>query len=151
VERDVEQAVISQLRVERRVLIVGPSMSGKTRLALSAAKAAVGDYVLYQPADGKSIREHLASGARFERVLVWLDDLEQFLGSGGLTDGELTSLCTSPTVAVIATVRSSAYDTLQPTSDIKPPGWEVPNWFGEPIWLNLWTGETARTPLSTPD
>jgi eukaryotic-like serine/threonine-protein kinase len=100
IQRDVEPSVVSQLRLERRVLIVGPSMSGKTRLALSAAKAAVGDFAFYVPAEGKSIREELAAGTAFNNVLVWLDDLERYVGGGGLSDADLSSLCASGNVAV---------------------------------------------------
>jgi hypothetical protein len=44
--RDVEQEASDRLRMERRLLIVSPLMLGKTRLALSVAKAAFGDYII---------------------------------------------------------------------------------------------------------
>jgi hypothetical protein len=64
VARDVEQEVVNRLLMERRVLIAGPSMLGKTRLALSPAKATFGGYAFYKPVDGKSVRNLLADGAR---------------------------------------------------------------------------------------
>lgn len=144
IERDIEQEIVSLLGLERRALIVGPSMSGKTRLALSAARAAVGDFVFYEPADGKSIREQLASGARFDRVLVWLDDVERFIAAG-LGHADLVNLFQAGTVAVLGTIRTSEYDKLQTTSQIKPPGWDVPTWFGNPVWLTQWSEvELAR-------
>lgn len=103
VVRDVEPEIVKRIRWERRVLIVGPSMAGKTRLALSAAKATVGEFVLYAPADGKSIHDDLAAGTQFSNVVVWLDDLERYLGASGLSAADRTTLYESRSVAVVAT------------------------------------------------
>lgn len=56
-------------------------------------------------------------------------------------------------MAVAATVRASEYAKLQPVGDVKPPGWEVPGWFGEPVWLTGWSepelGRLASTRIGS--
>ncbi|XKH56421.1 hypothetical protein LG293_14815 [Citricoccus nitrophenolicus] len=122
------------------MLIVGGSMAGKTRLALSAAQQAVGDFVFYEPADGKSLHKHWSKEAKIARVLVWLDDLERFAGAGGLNAIDLATLMAdADEVVVLATIRTSEYEKFQPTGDLKPPGWDVAAWFGDPVWLNAWS------------
>lgn len=145
IERDVEARVVDLLRRERRALITGPSMSGKTRLALSAAQKALGDYVFYEPANGESLRGHWARGSKIDRVLVWLDDLERFAAAGGLSDADLSTVVGAGEVAVLATIRTTEYEKFQPTGEVKPPGWEAAAWFGEPVWLTGWSDpELAR-------
>lgn len=134
VDRDVQPAAAEKLRFDRRLLIVGPSMAGKTRLALNVAKAVAPKFEFYRPADGKILHQRLADGTHFDQVLVWLDDIERF-AAGGLSDADLATVTRSPTVLVVATIRTSEYDALQPAGEIKPPGWEVPAWFGDPVWL----------------
>ena len=138
VQRDAEPLIVERINWGR-VLIVGPSMAGKTRLALSAAKAAAGDSVMFIPADGKSIHDALAAATQFSDVTLWLDDLERYLGAGGLTAADLTTLYESGSVRVVATIRTSEYAKLQPTGDIKPEGWEVPGWLGDPVWITKWS------------
>ena len=135
IERDSDQPAIASLKQNRRLLIVGPSMSGKTSLALSVAKSAYPDFKFEQPADGQSIHKRLADGTSFTDVLIWLDDLERFTSSG-LTDSDLVNLTTLHNVVVIATIRSSEYGDLQPRAGLKPPGWEVVRWFQAPVWLS---------------
>ena len=151
IARDVEQEVVERLGLDRRVLIAGPGMLGKTRLALSAAKTAFGDYAFHKPVDGKAVRELLEHGAHLEKVLVWLDDLERFTGTG-LNDHDLRRLFDTGTI-VVATIRANEYAKLQPTGEeIKPPGWEVAAWFDDPIWLTAWSeAELGRLADKTTD
>jgi TPR repeat protein/DNA polymerase III delta prime subunit len=147
IERDLEPDVIEALRFDRRILIVGPSGVGKTCLALSCARRLAGDFQFYEPADGKSLHQRLADGATFDNALVWLDDLERFVAGSGLSDQDLATLLSrSQTAVVVATIRTTEYDRLQPNGDIKPVGWEVPAWFGEALWLEAgWSeDELAR-------
>jgi hypothetical protein len=153
IERDLEPEVISALRFDRRVLIVGPSGVGKTRLALSCARRVAESFQFYEPADGESLHQRLADGAAFNNVLVWLDDLERFVAGSGLSNQDLATLFSrSQTVIVVSTIRTSEYDRLQPNGDIKPPGWEVPAWFGDPLWLEAgWSqNELARLTSTQP-
>jgi TPR repeat protein len=152
IARDVEDVVVDRLRLERRVLIAGPAMLGKTRLALSAAKTAFGDYAFHKPVDGKAVRDLLGGGAKLERVLLWLDDLERFTDTG-LIAHDLQRLLDTGTVIVVATIRASEYAKLQPTGEeIKPPGWEAAAWFNNPIWLKTWSeAELDRLTRNTLD
>ena len=138
VERDAEIQVLKQLRLCRKVLIVGPPMAGKTRMALSVAKRSYGDCRFYEPRNGDSLHELWATGAKFGRVVVWLDDLERFVSRAELTGADLSALEDDDAV-VIATIRTSEYEKLQPNRDLKPPGWDAVAWFGDPVWLVRWS------------
>lgn len=58
-----------------------------------------------QPIDGKAFGRALAARTRFAKVLVWLDDLERYVGSGDLSDANLNTLCRTGSVSVMATIR----------------------------------------------
>lgn len=60
--REVEPEVERRLRYERRSLIVGPSMSGKTCLALQVTKRLYAGHRLLVPKDGKALHNLLAAG-----------------------------------------------------------------------------------------
>lgn len=85
VRREVEPEVERLLRAERWLLIVGPSMSGKTRLALQVTKRFYADHRLLVPKNGKALHALLAAGVTGSGLVVWLDDLDRYLGSDGLT------------------------------------------------------------------
>jgi hypothetical protein len=142
IHRDVEDALLDQLAWERRALVVGPSMSGKTRLALEAARKRYGDLTFLVPRKGDSLHERRAEGIRSDRALIWLDDLEGYTVEG-MRRPELSALLeeTAETV-VLATLRTTEYDRLVSTADLKPPGWDAVTWFGAPIWLDeTWSAQ----------
>jgi hypothetical protein len=77
VERDAFDGICRDLAAGRSVLIVGSSMSGKTRLAVEALrKTALGLKVLLFN-DGASLLSFMDQGIPRGGV-VWLDDLERF-------------------------------------------------------------------------
>jgi tetratricopeptide (TPR) repeat protein len=138
VQREVEPEVERRLRTERRVLIVGPSMSGKTRLALQLTRRLYADHRLLVPKDGKALHGLLAAGVTGTGLVVWLDELERYLGTDGLTTDVLNRFHAQGNV-LVATIRSAAYEALLPSGELRPAGWEVPGWFGDPVWLIRWT------------
>lgn len=107
VRREVESEVERLLQAERRLLIVGPSMSGKTRLALQVTKRLYTDHRLLVPKDGKALHALLAAGLTGTGLVIWLDDLDRYLGSDGLTTDVLDRFLEQGNV-VVATIRSAA-------------------------------------------
>jgi hypothetical protein len=89
VERDVQQKVADALGSGQAVLLVGHSMAGKTRLAAEVVCQRFPAAPLLIPESGKSLRELMGEGLDPAGVVVWLDDLERFLGPDGLTVGLL--------------------------------------------------------------
>ena len=60
--------------------------------------------------------------------MVWLDDVERFLGADGLTVGLLNRLTTGRAI-VVATIRVKQWETYRPRHELRPPEWEVLQWF----------------------
>ena len=124
VERDVQQQVAAALGWGRSVLLVGHSMAGKTRLAAQVMRQRFPDAPLLIPESGKALRELVGEGLDPAGVVLWLDDLERFLGPDGLTIGLLTRLASGKSL-LIATIRSQVREAYRPRKELRPPEWEV--------------------------
>nr|WP_246273737.1 tetratricopeptide repeat protein [Phytohabitans houttuyneae] len=89
------------------VCLHGPAASGKTRSAVEAVRSLRRGHRLFAP-DGPAALRTFAE-VRPSNAVVWLDDLERFLGPGGLDTPLFQRLC-SPShhdVVVIATIRDA--------------------------------------------
>ena len=82
--RDVDGELQRRLAVSGFVLVVGDSTAGKSRAA-SEAIAVLPDHVLVVPQNRESISVAIDKAAGTRRCVLWLDDLERYLGPGGLT------------------------------------------------------------------
>lgn len=141
--RDCERDVERRLR-DRRVLIVGPAMAGKTRLALQLTREIFPDHGFVDAADGTSLRTLLEVEPSDSRLVIWLDDLMRFLGDDPLTRVVLELLHSRGNV-LIATMGTRSYEALTSTDAVQPFGWGLPAWFGEPVRLAGWSpGELDR-------
>jgi TPR repeat protein len=91
------------------VIVLGQAYSGKSRTALAAMAQVLPEYRVFAPAQHEDLRKLPAQlKGRTERCVVWLDDLDVHLGSGGLEPrllGQLTEL----EAVVLATMREEAY------------------------------------------
>ncbi|MFF0747100.1 tetratricopeptide repeat protein [Streptomyces sp. NPDC004111] len=105
------------------VLVVGDSTAGKTRAAHHAVHTckALAGYRVLAPDNGPDLvtaTEVLT--ATTVRCLVWLDDLEHFLGPDGLEPAVLAEL-TRLRTPVLATMQLRHYDTYYPRPADKGP------------------------------
>ncbi|WP_225795175.1 tetratricopeptide repeat protein [Streptomyces aculeolatus] len=64
---------------------MGDSTAGKSRAAYEAMRATLPGHVLIAPRDRAAIPAALAQAAGTKKCVLWLNDLEQHLGTGGLT------------------------------------------------------------------
>ncbi|MFF2101729.1 hypothetical protein [Streptomyces sp. NPDC058202] len=111
VTRDMEPHLHAALRRGGFVLLVGESTAGKTRAAFEAVQLLRPDCEFVAPATRESIDLLLADWEAAKGCLIWLDDLERFLGQGGLTTSTLHRLLLSdPQLVILATMRSHEYD-----------------------------------------
>ncbi|WP_370964710.1 tetratricopeptide repeat protein [Amycolatopsis sp. cg9] len=118
-----EREVGDHLRARRPVLIVGPSMVGKTRLAAATIGRTLRDKLLLLP-DSPSALGDLEKAEIIPRQhVIWLDDLERFLVGGCVTAGLVQRFCESNWV--VATLRAHEWDRFQPTDQLRPPEWDV--------------------------
>ncbi|MFH8611281.1 hypothetical protein ACH4D5_27765 [Streptomyces sp. NPDC018029] len=92
------------------VVLEGNSASGKTRTAyeaLARSGEVDGERAIVVAKDGISLRALISAGFRLENTVVWLDDLEKFIGADGLDEG-LVRLLSGNGVLFLATLRSAA-------------------------------------------
>jgi hypothetical protein len=111
VRRDLEADLRLVLSRPGLVLVVGESTAGKSRLAYEAMRAVLSDHVLVHPFDGDALAVLAPVVAEQVRCVVWLDDLERYLGTGGLSPELLTRLLGdgSRHVVVLATMRTQEH------------------------------------------
>ncbi|MER5451200.1 tetratricopeptide repeat protein [Streptomyces sp. NPDC002764] len=85
VPRDVDADLREWLARGGFVLLVGDSTAGKSRAAYEAMRATLPDHLLLAPRDRAALPAALAQAASTRRCVLWLSDLEHYLGADGLT------------------------------------------------------------------
>ncbi|HEX5494705.1 MAG TPA: tetratricopeptide repeat protein [Mycobacteriales bacterium] len=108
VPRDADTRLRAAVAAGGLVLLVGESTAGKSRAAFEAVRVVCPDHRLVVPARPDAVADlrPVLAGAR--RAVVWLDDLERYLGPGGLDLTELTAWLANRDagqVVVLATIR----------------------------------------------
>lgn len=93
VPRDCDATVDRALAAGGLVLLEGPSASGKSRTAYEAMRRCLPDRILLVPNAAGSLRELVDSGYELRDAVIWLDDLERFLGPSGLDIHLLHRIC----------------------------------------------------------
>ncbi len=90
------------------VLLVGDSAAGKSRTAFEAVSTLPG-HVLICPANRDALGVAVDRAAAERGCVLWLDDLERFLGAGELTPVQLGRLLTGSGHhrVVMATIRAA--------------------------------------------
>jgi eukaryotic-like serine/threonine-protein kinase len=127
IPRDVDARVCKLLRLNGFVLLVGESTAGKTKCAYQAVHTVLRNRRLAAPHDRDSLAAVVARLRGRERVVLWLDDLERFLGANGLTVGTVKALLAKG-VTIVATMRRSEYDRFGPRAE---PPFTAPD---RPVW-----------------
>lgn len=123
VTRDMEPQLHAALRRGGFVLLVGESTAGKTRAAYEAIRLLHPDQYFVAPSTREAIEVLLDGWEAANGCVVWLDDLERFLGPGGLTTSTLHRLLISDRqVLVLATMRSHEYDRYRDRAETEASG-----------------------------
>ncbi|NUW44977.1 tetratricopeptide repeat protein [Nonomuraea rhodomycinica] len=119
VPRDVDDEVREALAGGGFVLLVGDSTAGKSRTAYEAVRATLPDHVLVAPHDRAALPAAIESCVRVQRVVLWLSDLEHYLGPGGLTREQIARITGgSGHRVIVATLRSAEQARLtSPAAD----------------------------------
>ncbi|GHH68478.1 hypothetical protein GCM10018781_25550 [Kitasatospora indigofera] len=120
VARDVDSQIsesISQSRSGGFTLIVGDSTAGKTRSLYEAILESLPDARIISPSNPGSIRQipQLAHESEQQSVL-WLDDLERFLGPDGV-EPFLVGQLINAGVCIAATLRAERYEAFMPRAE----------------------------------
>jgi tetratricopeptide (TPR) repeat protein len=107
----------------RVVLVVGDSAAGKSRSAAEAARRDpnVAGRGLVVPRADRGLTRLVDEGVRLDGMLVWLDDLDKYLG--GLDPEVLSRLLDeTPDVVIVATIRRSQLQSRQ--ESLADPAWQ---------------------------
>ena len=121
IPRDVEEELRSAVQRESLIVVVGESTAGKSRAAFEAIRSQNPDHLLAVPSGRESLAAITSRLSESSRSILWLDDLERFLGPGGLTPAMVANLTTSTghNIVLMATMRTSEYERF--TARAEPP------------------------------
>ena len=127
--RDAQKKLIQNIEDRTPTLIVGPSMSGKTRLVVETVRKRYPSTPVWFPKGDDDIQRLVdaAQGPRRGSIII-LDDVDRFLSNQTLSLGQLNAWIREPCI-VIATMMRSSYIPWRDGTKDKLPGWDVVNRF----------------------
>ncbi|MEU7898454.1 helix-turn-helix transcriptional regulator [Nonomuraea sp. NPDC049152] len=99
------------------IVLVGGSSVGKTRCVYEAITVLFPDWLLFHPADADQVRH--AAAAVPTKLVVWLDELQKYLGDTTGLGAETLCALRRPGIVMVATMRPKWFRlyTRPPTRD----------------------------------
>ena len=129
VRRDAHEQLHTLLKDRTPVLVEGPSMAGKTRLVVQVLREEWPDARVLFPKSEDDVEKLLKNWRRPIRgAIIFLDELERFLGKQEFTLGVLNTWI-DDSCTVVATTTRMNYTRWRAELDSKFPGWEIVNRF----------------------
>jgi tetratricopeptide (TPR) repeat protein len=122
VRRDVDEELDKALEDGGVVLLVGDAHAGKSRTAFEAMHRVCKDRLLFVPKRQESPRVLADAGFTFPRTVVWLDDLDGYLGVSQIDKALDDLVCQFADSVVLATMRSGEYAQHVGESPSRNPG-----------------------------
>ena len=121
VPRDTDDQLRELLAQGGFVLLVGDATAGKSRTGYEAMTATLPGHTLIAPHDREALPSALAKVAETKQCVLWLDDLETYLGPGALTRNKITGLVSGNGQhrVILATLRAA--EEIRYTSDTAGP------------------------------
>lgn len=124
VRRDVEDGARQLLESGRPVLLVGSSMVGKTQMAVMLIRGMFAGRGIAIPDSIGALASLDAADVVLRGSVIFLDDINRLIGTGGISDGTLRRLAAAGN-AIVGTIRAAEYDRYQPTDQLRPAEWDV--------------------------
>ena len=124
IHRDIEEKLIGYLQLGRPVLLVGSSMVGKTKMAVTLIQQRFSTRSIVIPDSKEALASLDASDLVLQRAVIFLDDINRLISPDGITDGTLRRLSTAGNI-IIGTIRATEYSEYHPTDELRPPEWDV--------------------------
>ena len=129
VRRDAHEQLHALLKERTPVLVEGLSMAGKTRLVVQVLREEWPDARVLFPKSEDDVEKLLKNWRRPVRgAIIFLDELERFLGKEEFTLGVLNTWIDNSCTVVATTTRMN-YTRWRAELDSKFPGWEIVNRF----------------------
>ena len=103
------------------VLLVGDATAGKSRTGYEAMTATLPEHTLIAPHDREALTSALAKAVETRQCVLWLDNLESYLGPGALTRNKISGLVSGDGQhrVILATLRAA--EEIRYTSDTAGP------------------------------
>jgi len=149
--RDEEETIRTYLRNRLPVLLIGPAMVGKTKIAARVIAEEFGSWPVAIPDNKNALASLDAMDARLEGSVIWLDDIDRLIAADGITDGALRRLVDAGNI-IVGTIRARAYDQFRPWDQLRLPEWDVLSVF-EHVFISrdLTQEEQKRLANAVPD
>jgi hypothetical protein len=130
VPRDAQQRLWDAVAGGGFVLLIGESTAGKSRMAYEAIRVLLPDHALIVPAGREALADLVNVVREQRRCVVWLDDLERFLGPGGITSAVVVRMLGdgSRSTLLLATVRTAEFDRYSAREEPRFTGLERDTW-----------------------
>lgn len=110
IPRDIDSQLDLAIDEAYFILIVGESGAGKSRSAYEAVRRKLPHYRLLLPSPQVPLGDLLQVFVRTRKCVLWLDDLERFLGAQGLTGVMLAeSQSSAGNRRIVATIRTQEF------------------------------------------
>jgi hypothetical protein len=123
--RDKEDELVGKLAEGEPVLVLGRSMSGKTRLAAQMVKEHYADRLIIIPDVPGGLADLVVGGAELHDSLIWLDDLDRYIDDPrNLKVKWLEDLRANGNL-VVATMREQPYERYRPTGNLPCTQWAL--------------------------
>ncbi|MGH3219112.1 MAG: tetratricopeptide repeat protein [Streptosporangiaceae bacterium] len=109
VQRDVDSELRAVLSRSGFIVLVGDATAGKTRTAFEAMQAVLPDYLFIAPSEMEGMPVAVQEAAATRKCVLWLDELQDFLGPDGLTRKAIAELMqgTGHHRVILATMRAT--------------------------------------------
>ena len=126
--RDIQEELIRNIKSRTPTLIVGPSMSGKTRLVVETVRKTNPSTSVWLPKEGEDIQRVYDNNLLERNSIIIFDDIDRFLSNQTLSLGQLDEWIRG-SCTIIATMMKSSYRPWRDEAEDKLPGWDVVNRF----------------------
>ena len=126
--RDIQEKLIQNIESRTPVLVVGPTMSGKTRLVVETVRKNYPSTPVWFPKEGKDIRNVYDNNLLKRGSIIIFDNMDEFLSNQTLSFGQLDEWIRGSCI-IIATMMKSSYMPWRDGTKNKLPGWSIVNRF----------------------
>lgn len=123
--RPAEKQVLEALESGTPVLILGPSMAGKSRMGAEVLRSKFPERDLIVPVVPDGLATLLSKDHMPKNAVIWLNDLERYISDPRHLRSRWLSELSNMGNVVLATMRETAYEACQPTADQPRDQWEL--------------------------